>query len=299
MQATTVAEVESVVSTGRALRTRNMNGTVTGAKAAARKLKEDRQPPFLTLPFRWESFQKLKRPYRKVKFTNEANFKFGVDKLWQHTRPTPYDVRMVTSALKDEEGLSSSVAAEEAVADSPFHAGRGLTVDSIVRVILSQTCQNEKALDAQQALLVAYPYYVNGEKVIGTKPNYHAMRVQGLEKLKRILKPVGLHTKKPKSIKQILELVYATNQKDATPLEPGEVRYVGNEIGAADFVPGSLAVDYIWDIYEQGGKQAVFDYFVSLPLVRVKSACCLMNFNMNLPVFAVDTHVAKMASLLG
>ncbi|KAJ9498427.1 hypothetical protein H2202_006114 [Exophiala xenobiotica] len=50
------------------------------------------------------------------------------------------------------------------------------------------------------------PYYVNGKKVVGDKPNYHDVR--------------------PK---------------------------------ATDLVPGLLSMDYIYNIYERGGKQAAFD----------------------------------------
>ena len=55
----------------------------------------------------------------------------------------------------------------------------------------------------------------------------------------------------------------------------------------------------MYDIYKEGGKQGAFDSLVKHPLMGVKSVCCLMGFHMRLPVFAVDTHVANMAKLLG
>lgn len=184
-------------------------------------------------------------------------------------------------------------------ANTPFHAGHGLSIDSIVRVILSQACTNEVALQVQQTMLVAYPYWVDGEKFVGTKPNYHAVRMEGLSKLIKVLKPAGFDNKKPVAIKKILDMVYAINTKDLPVPEQDEVIYDGNPPGAKDFVPGSLSVDYICKMYEKGGKQEVMDYLTSLPQIAVKSACCLMSFNMGLPVFAVDTHVQGMASLLG
>ena len=171
-----------------------------------------------------------------------------------------------------------------------------MSADAIVRVIVSQSCSNEMALDAQATMRLAYPYTVNGTTFVGTKPNYHAMRVQPVDKLKKVLKKAGLSNLKAPVIKGCLDFIYA---KNITLLQPGEVVYDGNDPAASDFVPGLLSMDYLWDIYRQGGKQAVFDNLVLLPQIAVKSACCVMAFNMGLPVFAVDTHVAGMAKLLG
>jgi len=46
-------------------------------------------------------------------------------------------------------------------------------------------------------------------------------------------------------------------------------------------------------------QHAVFNHLVKFEKIGTKSACCIMAFRMGIPVFAVDTHVAGMAKLLG
>lgn len=236
------------------------------------------------------------RPRRKTPYTNRYKFEFGEDRLPGHVSPTPEQLAEVMNILGQERMSTTNAGKDKPASSTPMHAGCGISVDSIVRVIVSQSCTNEMALDAQATMRLAYPYMVNGEMVVGAKPNYHAMRVQTVDKLKRVLKKAGLQNLKAPKIKECLDVVYA---KNVAMLQPGEVIYEGNDPTAQDFVPGLLSMDYLWEIYEQHGKQAVFDHLVLLPQIGVKSACCLMGFNMGLPVFAVDTHVAGMAKLLG
>ncbi|KAK7903128.1 hypothetical protein LTR67_001145 [Exophiala xenobiotica] len=123
------------------------------------------------------------------------------------------------------------------------------------------------------------PYYVNGKKivdqkpkslpdvknvrladktfamVVGEKPNYHGVRVGSVKKLENVIKKGGLIFKAQK-IKDCLDAVFA---KNVALLQPGEVEYTLNEPTATDFVPSLLSMDYIYNIYEWGGKQAAFD----------------------------------------
>ncbi|KAK6371252.1 hypothetical protein LTS17_008983 [Exophiala oligosperma] len=236
----------------------------------------------------------FRRP-RNMPYTNKYQFAFGEDRLPKHAEPTAESIQQVAKIMELERmdlAKSGKVAPGSA---TPFHAGKGISVESVVRVILSQVCTNEKALDIQATMRQAYPYWVNGEKFIGMFPNYHSMRVQSLEKLEKVIRDGGLNFK-AKSIKGCLDIIYA---KNVARIPPGAIEYAGNEPFATDFVPGLLSMDYLRDIHQQGGKQAVFDNLVQLPQIAVKSASCLMAFNMGLPVFAVDTHVEGMAKLLG
>ncbi|EXJ89117.1 hypothetical protein A1O3_02181 [Capronia epimyces CBS 606.96] len=242
------------------------------------------------------AFRRPALPRRTKPYTNRYRFEFGEDHLYTHASPTQAEIDTVAGILKAERPVLKLSAAQTGTASNPFHAGGRISVDSIVRVILSQSCTNEAALDAQQTMIWAYPFPVDGGAVVGKMPNYHAMRKQSIEKLKAVLSRTGLQNLKATGIKGVLDAVYETN---IARIKPGEVIYDGNKPGATDFVPGLLSVDYIYEAYEQGGKQAVFDKLVQLPQIGVKSACCLMGFNMKLPVFAVDTHVAGMAKLLG
>ncbi|KAJ9608283.1 hypothetical protein H2200_007271 [Cladophialophora chaetospira] len=240
--------------------------------------------------------RKILRPRRKIPYTNKYNFEFGEDRLAHFAAPLAKDIEEVVSRLLKERPTLLKVVAEAGAAATPFHAGLDITIDSIVRVIIAQACTNELALDAQQTMIRAYPYTINGKHIWGKMPNYHLMRLQSRAKLEKVLKPAGLQVLKSGKIKELLDVVYA---KNVELLGPGANTPTVNEPGATDFVPGMLSLQYIQDAYIQKGKQAVFDELVKLPLIGVKSACCLMGFNMGLPVFAVDTHVMGMAKLLG
>ncbi|OAL27033.1 hypothetical protein AYO22_03977 [Fonsecaea multimorphosa] len=290
----------AVATVTRELRGRGEDGTVTGRIRDAEKAKEDLRGPFISLRVKLlgQSLEKTKKRRPATRYTNAQRFKFGHDQLWYWTSPSPYEIRKVSEILEKERPAIAEVAVAEGTATNPFHASAGISIDSIVRVILSQASTNEGALDAQQSMLLAYPYWVDGKRITGKKPNYHAMRLQSLSKLEKVLKKAGLGKIKPKAIKQILDIVYQRNMALLDPLADGQVLCEDNEPGATDFVPGLLSVDYFWDIYRQQGKQALLDHLVSFPSIGVKSASCLMSFNMSLPVFAVDTHVAGMAKLL-
>ncbi|KAJ4518644.1 hypothetical protein HRR90_002431 [Exophiala dermatitidis] len=261
------------------------------------KAKKWKPKPHLKQKPKEPVYKKPKLPKRKTKHTNKYRFEFGEDRLYDHPKPTCSDLAIVAEILRKERTALKSAAQSMGTSSSPgIHAGNKISIDSIVRVILSQSCTNEAALDAQQTLMRAYPYNVGGIAVAGRIPNYHAMRVQSPEKLTAVLTKTGLQKLKGGSIKRILDAVYEIN---VARLQPGEVVYDGNEPGVAEFVPGLLSMEYVYEALAQGGKQAVFDCLVKLPQIGIKSACCLMGFNMNLPVFAVDTHVAGMAKLLG
>lgn len=227
--------------------------------------------------------------------TNKYNFTFGVSQLEYHLFPRQSDIVQVAKIL-EQERPSLLAQANQDNASTPMHSGRQFTIDAIVRVMLSQASTNEGALDAQQCMIHAYPYIVDGQKVIGTIPNYHLMRVQSQTKLDKVLKRGGLNAIKAEAIKAYLDAIYKIN---LSLLGPGEVTYRYNPPDASDFVPGMLSVDYLRSMYALSGKQAVFDHLVSFNLIGVKSAACIMAFGMDLPVFAVDTHVAGMAKLLG
>lgn len=232
---------------------------------------------------------------RQVPSTNKCKFTFGVSQIEYHYRPRQSDIDHVARILEEERPtLLAQVSQDNAT--TPMHSEKSFTFDAIVRVILSQVSTNEGALDVQQCMIHAYPYMVNGKKVVGTVPNYHLMRIQSNEKLQKVLKKAGLYDKKAKAIKICLDKIYNHN---VSLLGPGEVAYRHNATNAPDFVPGLLSVDYLRSLYAVSGKQGVFDHLVSFDLIGTKTAACVMAFGMKIPVFAVDTHVAGMAKLLG
>lgn len=299
---------EPVSSERRVLRQRGSNGRVSVAlkevQAATQslptgivilKINAERLRAFLTRPSPPKKKRTIFRRSRSNPYTNKYRFEFGEDRLPSHSEPTPQSLKEVAEILEKERMTLTNGALVTAEAFTPFHAGSRLTVDALVRVIIAQACTNEVATEVQQTMRLAYPYYVNGKKVVGEKPNYHDVRVGSVKKLESVIKKGGLIFKAQK-IKDCLNAVFQIN---VALLQPGEVEYTLNDPISTDFVPGLLSMDYIYDIYKEGGKQAAFDSLVELPLMGVKSVCCLMGFHMRLPVFAVDTHVANMAKLLG
>jgi endonuclease III len=122
-------------------------------------------------------------------------------------------------------------------------------------------------------------------------PNYHDVRTADFAKLADVLAPAGLHIKRATIIPECLE---AIRQKNIDANSPG-CGIDRNPPDASDFFPGSLSLDYLSRL----NAQEMFDELVNLPGIGVKTACCIMAFNFQLPVFAVDTHVFRMVNWLG
>ena len=241
----------------------------------------------------------MKWPLKKLKpgtSPNKKNFILGRDLIPYWISPSPKEILEVARILEAERKILTKSAAKDGTAATPFHAAKGLSVDSLVRVIISQTQTNEAALDTQATLKHAYQYKVGDRWYEGSMPNYHEMHLQSPTKLRDIMWKGGLYNIKGGPIKKALKAIH---DKNVSLLKPGEVVPIGQEPGEKDFVPGLLSMEYVWEAYKKGGKQAVFDELLSFKQVAVKTATCLMSFNMGIPIFAVDTHVASMAKLLG
>jgi endonuclease III len=295
----------------RSLRTRTETGVVPGAAPNAQmltrtlivfsispeKLEEERQRVAAK-----EGKKVNKKPPRPKlpssgnPKTNKYNFEFGHDNWPECASPTLDEIQTVVDILAKERKVLIKKAMADGESSMPFHAAWNVTVDSILRVLISQRTDNEEAMELQQRLRQAYPYFVNGKRVYGKKPNYHAMRVQGAAKLFKLFGKTGLGKIKSDAMIEILNNIFEHN---VAKLKEGEVVYAGNFKDAPDFVPGLLSVDFISDILKKEGKQGVFDCLVKWHLIGPKTAACIMAFNMGIPVFPVDTHVSNMAKILG
>ena len=279
---------DELVSSGRrVLRQRGSDGKVSIAlkevKTATQelstgvvilKINAERFRAFLARTSPLKKKRTIFRRSRSNPYTNKYRFEFGEDRLPFHCEPTPQSLKEVAEILEKERMTLTNGALVTAEAFTPFHGGNRLTVDALVRVIIAQACTNEVATEVQQTMRLAYPYYMDGKKVVGEKPNYHDVRVGSVKKLESVIKKGGLIFKAQK-IKDCLDAVF---DKNISLLQPGQVEYTRNDPTATDFVPGLLSMDYIYDIYKEGGKQAAFDSLVELPLMGVKSVCCLMGF---------------------
>ena len=339
----------------------------------------------------------------KVEYSNKYQVKFGYSRYSaQGIGPTKEQVCNIFEILrnfhaKDNLKFARDNAPVQGPVAGPLHASSELTVDAFVQTILSQTTTNEGALKAYWLLRYFFPFDVDGRKVMGKKPNYHAMRVANSNALIEVLRPAGLQNKKAYVIKNILTAIYEINvtrenaravasgkpvtgpvpqsaaqeagniniepttqgdqapdnmfaipagvdtsgvQADvgvpldsisigsstsSSPSTLGDSATVGRDASppksittdttvpnipferlrgnvwelqieqSPDFVPELLSVTYLQTL----GDQDLFNKLVSHEGVGVKTAACIMAFNLGRPIFAVDIHVFRMCKFLG
>ena len=240
--------------------------------------------------------KRIKTP--KDFFTNRYRFKLRWTPFEEYPQVNEQTYQDVYNLLVDSLstfGISLERTSTDTAAtgepQGPMHASNTVTVDAIVKVIMSQATDNDNALLAQARLIKAFPYTVKGETVVGKMPNYHDVRVADFAKLADALAPAGLHIKRAAVIAECLT---AIRQKNIDANSPG-CSIDNNPPDAAEFVPGSLSLDYLNRLH----SQEMFDELVDLPGIGVKTACCIMAFNFQMPVFAVDTHVFRIVQWLG
>ncbi|KPI40785.1 putative DNA glycosylase [Cyphellophora attinorum] len=168
------------------------------------------------------------------------------------------------------------------------------TIDVIVRTIMAQGTTNELALTAQQEMRVAYPYSVNGQNVVGSVPNYHLMRVQGEARLRGVIDLAGFGNKRPAFIMATLDTIYERNIANVKAHNNCEIppnTEMGQPANVGYFVPGMLSIEELISM----DKIDVHNLLLSIPGIGVKTAHCVMAFNLGIDINAVDTHVMKAA----
>ena len=222
-------------------------------------------------------------------------FKWNWSPFKDFPAPRPEQAALVFEILRvdlQKHGISVELGERGDPATSPAHgAAIGVTVDALVRTILSQATNNEGALGVQELLRKAYQYTVNGKKVKGNTPNYHLIRRAPKSELVRVLQPGGLQNSRADFIKGILDAVFKANTEEIENLDEDAA---GNPPDAPDFVPGFLSLEYLKEM----SKEDLFTTFCNFKGVGPKTAQCLLEFNYNYPVCAVDTHVHYMAAAL-
>lgn len=251
-----------------------------------------------------DSPKELKKKKKAVRipgaFTNNYKIRFGFTPFPKNTRPSAKQCHEVFDILKkhhepDDIKLERYPDDKDAVSTNntqgPMHAADEFLFHSIVKTILSQATNNENALTAEQSLIHRFRFDFLGVKVKGTSPNYHKMRKAGQTVIAKAIASAGLHNAKAKQIQQCMDRVYALNMDRATEAERVKAEQIGE---SADFIPGMLSLDYMNDM----SIQEKFDHLVSFPGIGVKTAACILSFNFEYPVFAVDTHVLRLSRIL-
>ena len=225
----------------------------------------------------------------------EFSFKFGWTRYPNHVAPTHEEAADVFEILRADLATRDVVVGpgeRGSGGQGPAHgSATGVTVDAMVRTLLSQATSNENALFVQDLLIQKYTYTVDGKEVRGLIPNYHTVHACSAADLEPVIQACGLQEKRAKFIKAYLETVYKTNTVD-NPDWDGV--HAGNSPGAPDFVPGLLSLEFLDGLK----KVELFNWLLAVKGVGLKTAHCIMEFNYRLPICAVDTHVHFMAGAL-
>ena len=244
---------------------------------------------------------KKEKTVRKV-YSNRYRYTLGESPYPDFEGPSPDMCYRVHELLKahhvNEPEASVNAALPPGV---PIHASGGITVDSMVQVLISQVSRNEFCMLALKNFREAFPFHHDGKTHVGSVPNYHDVLTADLDKIAVSIAASGCQQDKAVRIKALLTDIYTKNLKRLYPGIECKIA-VGETVGAdvqigTDFVPGLLSIDYLDDLKHD--SQALFDELVKFKGFGVKSAACLMSFHYGLPFFAVDTHVYHVTNLLG
>lgn len=221
-------------------------------------------------------------PYKTHKFKLGHN-------PWQGLglpKPTESTVREVHKRLSEYHAQFSfdtfvNVSVSEAI----------ITIDNVIQVILAQNTGNENAIDTHSRLCNTFTYTLNGKKHAGTVPNWHEVRKLPIGELEKALKPTGYHQRRARSIKAVLDAVYAENVK-----RKGGGSHVSGD--GSNLSDDMLSMRYITDSPDSS-TESILSRLLSLPGIGPKSAMCIIAFQLKRPLFVVDTHVLRYTKWLG
>lgn len=178
-------------------------------------------------------------------------------------------------------------------------------LDALVRTRLSAATTGQNARYAFQGLVERYGLYDDG---IGKgSVNWNKVRDSSESEIAEAIKRGGLAVTKSKSIKAILDMVYAQNvsRRDAFIAEK-EHGVVPDVIGAAKQIQGqkdmeiAVANQNVLSLQYMHGltSEEALSEFVKFPGIGVKTASCVILFCLQRPSFAVDTHVWRLCKWL-
>ncbi|KPI42010.1 putative DNA glycosylase [Cyphellophora attinorum] len=230
----------------------------------------------------------------------KSRLKFHASPYPEFLNPTPQAARLVYERLQkwEDEHFGINIDPQGHDLEPGVEATASVSVDTLARVFLAQTTSNHLALVVQDLLRQAFPYIVIGKQVVGKIPNWHKVRTSTQAELIRVVRGAGIVEKRTMFIKYMLQLVYNFHVAMAISGNGGTLPTdleLGQEPNTPEFVPGILSVDFLLHCPEK----MAWAFLLNLHGMGIKSAACLMAFNLHRDVIAVDTHIAKMCSILG
>ncbi|KAK4102062.1 DNA glycosylase [Parathielavia hyrcaniae] len=204
---------------------------------------------------------------------------------------SPYPYRRVPTAEACEEvhGILTELHGEVKQPDkmpaaSLEKAGCGevpCVLDALLRTLISGNTLMAMADAAIKNLAEHYGLRTEGT---GTGSiDWEKVRLSSHQELVQVIRVAGNGPKKGQHIKQILDMVYQDNVERA------------KSQASAKIMDDPLSLDYMHTMT----KDEALAKFVSYPGIGIKTAACVTLFCLQLPCFAVDTHVHKFCRWLG
>lgn len=179
-------------------------------------------------------------------------------------------------------------------------------MDAMLRTLLSAATTGKNSAMALTGLKEKFG--VRTEGLGKGSINWDAVHAATLPEVIDAVKRGGLGKSKGTNIKAILDVVYERNKQRRDALmkeketgEPASVPGTEHETQAqkdaqlARFNETLLAMDYVFEMTTEEAMEEM----IKLPGIGVKTASCVILFNMQRPSFAVDTHVWRHCKWLG
>ncbi|KAJ9133463.1 DNA glycosylase [Coniochaeta hoffmannii] len=241
------------------------------------------------------------KPRNKRGTTNKYGLTRGYSPYPHRTVPTPEQCEEVHRILVETHG--AVIQPRKVPPPSITVAGCGETrsvLDALLRTRISANTLMDNADRAVEQLAKTYGIAQYG---VGTGSiDWNAVRLGSMEKLTQAIRVAGTAKLKAGHIKTILDMVHDEQKARAHALVDGvPIPGAENEDDGQKALEVMKAVDDYLSLEHMRAMTTdeAIDEFVKYPGIAVKTAACVILFCLQMPCFAVDTHVHKMCKWLG
>jgi endonuclease III len=241
------------------------------------------------------------KPRNKRGTTNKYGLTRGYSPYPHRTVPTPEQCEEVHRILVETHG--AVIQPPKAPPPSIKVTGCGevpSVLDALLRTRISANTLMENSNRAIEQLAETYGLATYG---IGTGSiDWNAVRLGSTEKLITAIRVAGTPKLKAGHIKTILDMVHEEQKVRAhAHLEGAPVPGAQNEDDGQKALEVQKALDDYLSLEHMRAMTAdeAITEFVKYPGIAVKTAACVVLFCLQIPCFAVDTHVHKMCKWLG
>ncbi|KAI1454092.1 DNA glycosylase [Annulohypoxylon moriforme] len=252
--------------------------------------------------------KKARRGGRKTK-DNPYGLTPGVSPFPIWTSPTAEQCEVVFNLLKEMHSNVLTQAPEVVPPPSLEVTGCGEVpslLDGLLRTYLSTAVSMEGSNKMLQNIAKKFGVLKGG--IGGGSVDWNNVRLQATETLYNTIREGGLATEKSKNIKAILDMVYEENvERRNAYLEERKTNLQANVFAAAektdkqkDFEIQAVEQSVLSLEHLRGlPSDKVMQHLTKYPGIGVKTSACVILFCLQIPCFAVDTHVHRFARWLG